>query len=208
MSKVGKCPFWRHDDVIKNANKNYASFSDPHYFEAIIRLEAVRLENPRCNSNERQSFELLENLPKKSNIFFLHWQNRNWNWEFFAKFEKSRNLWSLVRESWAICGLVELKNASQLCVLYYKKVRIQVSNICSEGKNSKLNKNVKNEKCSDILLLFQFKGNFRFMYLHCYRFKLNENLTRLCSSCMKYSHVISCVMNESWHFYGASKIEN
>jgi hypothetical protein len=48
-----------------------ASFSDPHCFGAILRLEAMRLKKSDYNSNERQSFELSENLPEKSNISFL-----------------------------------------------------------------------------------------------------------------------------------------
>jgi hypothetical protein len=72
MSKVGKRPYQRHDDVIKNAKNFYASFSDLHCFGAILRLEAMRLENNGCSNCERQSFELSENLPEKSNISFLH----------------------------------------------------------------------------------------------------------------------------------------
>jgi hypothetical protein len=73
MLKVGKRPYWRHDDadVIKNANKNYASFRNLHCFGAILRLEAMQLEKNGRDSNERQSFELSKNLPEKSNIFFL-----------------------------------------------------------------------------------------------------------------------------------------
>jgi hypothetical protein len=118
MLKVGKRPYWRHDDVIENVKNNYASFRNPYSFSVILRLEAMRSDENGCTSNERQSFELLENLPEKLNIFFLLWKNRNWNWVFFAKFyEKLRNLWSLFWDSGAICGLVELRNACQWCVL-------------------------------------------------------------------------------------------
>jgi hypothetical protein len=65
--------------------KNYASFSDSHCFGAILHQEAMKLKRNSCSSKERQSFELSENLPEKSIIFFLQWENRNWNWVFFCK---------------------------------------------------------------------------------------------------------------------------
>jgi hypothetical protein len=105
-------------------NLFHVSFRDPRGFKAILHQEAMRVDENGCNrcECERQSFELSENLPEKSIIFFLHWENRNWNWVFFfAKFdEKSRNMWSLVWYSGAICGLVELKNACQWCVLCFR----------------------------------------------------------------------------------------
>jgi hypothetical protein len=140
----------------------------------------------------------------------LLWENRNWSWVFFAKFyEKSWNCWSLVWDSGAICGLVELRNACRWCVLCFRIHRLEFTfRFCSEGKNSKLNENGKNEKFAQILLNLPFRGNFRFMYLYCYWLKLNKNLTRCCSSCVKYCHAFSCLMNKTWNFNGASKIEN
>jgi hypothetical protein len=41
---------------------------------------------------------------------------------------------------------------------------------------------VKNEKLAQILLLLRFMGTFKFMYLHCYRLKVNKKLTWFCSS--------------------------
>jgi hypothetical protein len=37
----------------------------------------MRLDENGCNSSERQSVELSENLPEKSNIFFLLEENRD-----------------------------------------------------------------------------------------------------------------------------------
>jgi hypothetical protein len=37
----------------------------------------MRLKKNGCDSKERQSFELSENLPEKSNIFFLLGENRD-----------------------------------------------------------------------------------------------------------------------------------
>jgi hypothetical protein len=70
MSKVGKHPFWRQDDVIKNSNKNYASFSDPHCFEAILRLEALRLRNYRCIIMKDNRFRF-QKIYRKSQIFYF-----------------------------------------------------------------------------------------------------------------------------------------
>jgi hypothetical protein len=48
-----------HIDVIKNAKNLYASFSDPHCFGAISRLEAMKLKNSRYNyiKDNRLSFQ-------------------------------------------------------------------------------------------------------------------------------------------------------
>ena len=46
-------------------------------FNSILRIEGVKIVQNGCNSYERESFELSENLPEKSNIFILHGENRN-----------------------------------------------------------------------------------------------------------------------------------
>jgi hypothetical protein len=56
---------------------DYVNFRDPRCFGAILHLKAMELDENDCNSSsyERQSFELSENLPEKSNIFFLVGEN-------------------------------------------------------------------------------------------------------------------------------------
>jgi hypothetical protein len=85
-------PLWHHGDVIKITKIYYVSFRDPRCFEvayshrvleyavntayfvgnfeAILHLKAMRLNESGCHFNERQSFELSENQPENSNIFF------------------------------------------------------------------------------------------------------------------------------------------
>ena len=72
MSKVGKRPYWRHDDVIKNAKNFYASFSDPHCFGAILRLEAMRLEKiiATLMKDNRLSFQKIYRKIQISYSFF------------------------------------------------------------------------------------------------------------------------------------------
>jgi hypothetical protein len=50
-----------------------------------------------------------------------------------------------------------------LCFGTLGLVKIGMSIICSEGKNSKLNKKIKNEKFSQILLFLQFLGSVLFL---------------------------------------------
>jgi hypothetical protein len=72
MSKVGKSPYWRHDDVIKNTNNFFASFSDPHCFGAILRLEATRLEEMVATSmkDNHLSFQEIYRKSQLSSSFF------------------------------------------------------------------------------------------------------------------------------------------
>jgi hypothetical protein len=77
----------------------------------------MRLKRNSCNSDERQSFELSENLPIKSNIFFHLWENCNWSLVVFPKFdEKSWNLWSLE----LIC-----RKLPALIVIWHRKIWIR-----------------------------------------------------------------------------------
>jgi hypothetical protein len=81
----------------------FITLAYPRCFEAILHLEAMSLDKNGCNSNERQSFELSENLPT-GKVFFLFSSLRKSRLKFTVFSKIVTKITKLMKLNLKLCG--------------------------------------------------------------------------------------------------------